>query len=325
MRVIVEPARCPVCGTTFDPLRARAVRVVDGRVRAFCSTSCRDASELASGVNAGGERGSRRQAARRAIDDSRARARARRIAGVHRGRRGRRGRQAVEQRRAGGFGFGAARGARSRCRRSSQSPAPVNLEHLGLSADGTQRKAVVDAEPAATEDVWIHPLPGPQRRLPVRNTRRFGAAREGLRPEECEGGHCGVDLGSEIGELVMAAHDGVVERVVRDPNEGGRRGNEGRFIRISHKGGTIVTSYIHLDSIRDDLRPGVPVKVGEVIGQIGDSGVQHSGPHLHFAVSVRRPGDSEELFIDPEPMLHLWSLRPKPQVSARALHLSRNY
>src|SRR5689334_10320067 len=38
----IEPATCPTCGTAFDPLRSRAVTVVDGRVRAFCSTACRD-------------------------------------------------------------------------------------------------------------------------------------------------------------------------------------------------------------------------------------------------------------------------------------------
>ena len=164
-------------------------------------------------------------------------------------------------------------------------------------------------------DLWVHPLIGPERRLPVRNTRRFGAAREGMRPDECAGGHCGVDLGGQKGELVMAAHDGVVERVQRDAEEGGRRGNEGRFIMINHKGGTIVTSYIHLDGIREDLRAGIPIKAGEVIGTVGDTGVKLSGPHLHFAVSVRPTPDASELYIDPEPMLHLWPLRSHPVAS----------
>jgi murein DD-endopeptidase MepM/ murein hydrolase activator NlpD len=157
-------------------------------------------------------------------------------------------------------------------------------------------------------DIWVHPLYGPTRKLPVRNTRRFGAPREGMRPEECRDGHCGVDLGTTRGEPVIAAHDGVVERVVRD-DDGNK---EGRYVRINHKGGTVVTSYMHLDQIRADLRPGIPVKAGDVVGTIGETGVQHSGPHLHFAVSVRSDGDSPELFIDPEPLLHLWPLRNPP-------------
>ena len=186
--------------------------------------------------------------------------------------------------------------------------APPKPVHVPTTAE-----AMAVLEPAIAEtDLWFHPLYGPHRRLPERNTRRFGAAREGLRPEECEGGHCGVDLGSQRGEPVICSHDGVVERVVRDAELGGRRGNEGRFIRISHKGGTIVTSYMHLDTIREDLKPGIPVKAGEPIATVGATGVQHSGPHLHFAVSVRPKFEEPELFIDPEPMLHLWPLKAAP-------------
>jgi len=90
-------------------------------------------------------------------------------------------------------------------------------------------------------------------------------------------------------------------------------------VRINHKGGTVVTSYIHLDAIREDLRPGIPVKAGEAIGTVGDSGVQHSGPHLHFAVSVRPSAEGSELFIDPEPLLHLWPLAPKPAATLHAM------
>jgi murein DD-endopeptidase MepM/ murein hydrolase activator NlpD len=175
---------------------------------------------------------------------------------------------------------------------------------------------------AEENDVWIHPMAGPMRHLPERSTRRFGAAREGMRPEECEGGHCGVDIGVSKGEVVMAVHDGVVERVERDAEVGGRRGNEGRFIRINHKGGTVVSSYIHLDGIREDLRPGIPVKVGEAIGTVGDTGVRQSGPHLHFAISVRASADASELFIDPEPMLHLWPVKRRPVTSLHAMQIT---
>jgi murein DD-endopeptidase MepM/ murein hydrolase activator NlpD len=174
----------------------------------------------------------------------------------------------------------------------SRPSASSAADTLALLTSKPTKLSEVDSE------LWLHPLYGPRRVLPVRNTRRFGAAREGLRPEECRDGHCGVDLGTAKGDPVIAVHDGVVERVVRDAEEGGRRGNEGRFIR----------------KIRGDLHPGVPVKAGEQIGTVGETGVQHSGPHLHFAISVRRDPDSEELFIDPEPMLHLWTLKdPPPQ------------
>src|SRR5258708_1357647 len=38
----IEPATCPACGAAYDPLRAQAVTVIDGRVRAFCSIACRE-------------------------------------------------------------------------------------------------------------------------------------------------------------------------------------------------------------------------------------------------------------------------------------------
>jgi murein DD-endopeptidase MepM/ murein hydrolase activator NlpD len=130
-------------------------------------------------------------------------------------------------------------------------------------------------------------------------------------------GHCGMDLGDAKGEPIMAVHDGVVERVVRDPELGGRRGNEGRFIRINHKGGTVVSSYLHLDGVRSDLQAGTPVKAGEVIATVGDTGVHHSGPHLHFAISVRASPEGSEMFINPEPLLHLW---PVKKQAPRSLH-----
>ena len=64
----------------------------------------------------------------------------------------------------------------------------------------------------------------------------------------------------------------------------------GRFIRIGHKDGTVVSRYIHLDSIRDDLREGAHVHGGELIGRLGRTGVEHSGAHLHFALSLRPSG-----------------------------------
>src|SRR2546430_20670 len=40
MRIV--PATCPVCATEYDPLRARATLVIDGKVRAYCSTRCKE-------------------------------------------------------------------------------------------------------------------------------------------------------------------------------------------------------------------------------------------------------------------------------------------
>jgi hypothetical protein len=155
-------------------------------------------------------------------------------------------------------------------------------------------------------DAWLHPLDGPKRRMPIRDGRVFGAERPGDRPGECRGGHCGVDLGGEVwGEPVHAAHDGVVDRVQRGPNEE----HGGLYVRLSHRGGTIFTQYFHLAAIPKWIQPGAKVKMGEVVGLLGDTGVKHSTAHLHFTVSVKPSAEVNERYIDPEPLVALWPLR----------------
>jgi len=305
MRIV--PATCPVCGAQYDPLRARATLVVDGKVRAYCSSACKEKASLPPPELTIAEVGS--------DDDS---VPLPKLPSVW-SRMSWKGAAGVAACGLAVLLFGGKLiGSAPLASASIVPPAPKAPEALPTVGDAMAMLAPAPGA-AAESDVWLHPLPGPKRYLPERDTRRFGAAREGMRPEECEGGHCGVDIGTEKGMLVLAAHDGVVERVERDPEVGGRRGNEGRFVMVLHKGGTVTTSYIHLDGIREDLRPGVPVKAGEAIGTVGDTGVHNSGPHLHFAISVRPSPDGPELYINPEPLLHLWPLAKRPTATLHAM------
>jgi murein DD-endopeptidase MepM/ murein hydrolase activator NlpD len=159
---------------------------------------------------------------------------------------------------------------------------------------------------ALGRDAWIHPLCGPLRRMPIRDSRVFGAVRPGDRAAECRNGHCGVDLGGEIwGEQVHAVHDGVVDFVKRgiNPDHGGQ------YVRIAHRNGTVMTLYFHLAAIPREIERGAVVKGGQVIGLLGDTGVKESGPHLHFAMTIRPAKDWPEKYIDPEPLIALWPLR----------------
>lgn len=153
-------------------------------------------------------------------------------------------------------------------------------------------------------DTWIHPLQGPVRRMPVRDSRVFGAERPGDRPAECLSGHCGVDLGEVWGEPVLAVHDGVVERVQRGPNAD----HGGLYVRLAHRGGTVLTEYFHLAAIPRSVQTGRAVKAGQVIGLLGDSGVRQSGPHLHFTVLVRPEKGGPEQYVDPQSLVALWPL-----------------
>jgi murein DD-endopeptidase MepM/ murein hydrolase activator NlpD len=155
-------------------------------------------------------------------------------------------------------------------------------------------------------DAWLHPMPGPIRRMPTRDSRVFGAERPGDRPIDCRKGHCGVDLGGEIwGEQVRAAHDGIVDRVQRSTNEA----HGGLYVRVAHRNGTVFTQYFHLAAVPRWVQLGTPVKAGDVIGLLGDTGVRESAAHLHFTVSVRPAKNWPEQYIDPEPLIALWPLR----------------
>jgi murein DD-endopeptidase MepM/ murein hydrolase activator NlpD len=164
-------------------------------------------------------------------------------------------------------------------------------------------------------DAWLHPLDGPTRRMPIRDSRVFGAERPGDRPGECRSGHCGVDIGESWGEPVHAVHEGVVDRVQRGPNEE----HGGLYVRIAHRDGTIYSQYFHLCAIPRWIKPGVQVKAGQLIGLLGDSGVKESEPHLHFTLSVKPSKDETERYIDPESLIAIWPLRtPEGAVSVTA-------
>ncbi len=177
--------------------------------------------------------------------------------------------------------------------------------------DGPWMPGETPPEAQPTTLAWFHPLAGPRRALPTNESRRFGAVRPQPRPPECELGHCGVDLGSTVGEPVFAVFDGVIERIERDETKlvAAADARAGRFIRISHKEGTVVSRYIHLDTIREDLKEGDHVTGGQLIGRLGRSGINNAGAHLHFSLSLRQGGKGgNERYIDPEPMLREWQL-----------------
>lgn len=191
---------------------------------------------------------------------------------------------------------------------------PAEIAPVVIAAEGPVRPG--ERPPGMEAVTWFHPLAGPRRALPLYAARRFGATRPQPRPSECELGHCGVDLGTTVGEPVFAVADGVVERVERDESNGGRAG---RYVRIAHAGAvasgrTPVTRYIHLDTIRADLKEGARVRGGEMIGRIGRTGIEHAGAHLHFGLSLRAGAHgAREEYVDPEPMLRTWKL---PEIDA---------
>jgi murein DD-endopeptidase MepM/ murein hydrolase activator NlpD len=90
--------------------------------------------------------------------------------------------------------------------------------------------------------------------------------------------HLGVDLAAAYGTPVKAIADGRVESE-------GWCGELGNCIRIEHDNSTI-SIYGHLSKIDSKVRPGSYIKIGQMIGNVGSTGLS-TGPHLHFAIEKR--------------------------------------
>lgn len=273
------PLACPACDGPVD-VRSRHVLVAGAAVRVYCSAACLEARVPAPPEPA-----------------------------------------APEPRRrrwlwwlAGGLVVGASVFVIQAQRHVEDAPPPAPLvtspfevPQMGQAASegpDDRRRAEDDAIIGEMmRDTWIHPLAGPTRRMPVNHNGAFGAERAGERPPECASGHCGVDLGQVWGEPVYAVHDGWIDYVQRGPNDD----HGGIYVRIAHRGGTLFTWYFHLAAVPRGIQPGLAVTAGTMIGLLGDTGVKHSSPHLHFAMSVRQSKNVER-YLDPEPLIAIWPL-----------------
>jgi murein DD-endopeptidase MepM/ murein hydrolase activator NlpD len=110
--------------------------------------------------------------------------------------------------------------------------------------------------------------------------------------------HLGVDYAAPTGTPVSAVADGVVDYA-------GFRGGYGRLVVLKHDG-DITTMYGHLSVIAKGVTRGAKVSQGDVIGNVGSSGLA-TGPHLDFR--LRRKGE----FVDPEKVLAEQQGQPMPQ------------
>lgn len=94
-----------------------------------------------------------------------------------------------------------------------------------------------------------------------------------VRTFKVPGFHLGVDMTAAKGTDVHAVGDAKVAFA-------GRKGGYGNLIILDHGRG-YQTYYAHLSKILKDVKPGVPVSRGDVIGLVGSTG-RSTAPHLHF-------------------------------------------
>lgn len=87
--------------------------------------------------------------------------------------------------------------------------------------------------------------------------------------------HKGIDFSAPLGTPIMAAGNATVKRA-------DWYGSYGNAVVLQHADG-YETLYAHLKSFASDIKPGVRVKQGQVIGYLGNTGLSQAR-HLHYEV-----------------------------------------
>ena len=99
--------------------------------------------------------------------------------------------------------------------------------------------------------------------------------------------HQGTDFAAPKGTPIMASGDGIVKKA-------GWCGGGGNCVKIKHNS-TYQTIYAHMSKFAKNIRSGVRVKQGQIIGYVGSTG-KSTGPHLHYEVIVNgRKVNSQKL------------------------------
>lgn len=107
--------------------------------------------------------------------------------------------------------------------------------------------------------------------------------------------HLGTDYAAPYNTEIYATADGVIERI-------GRTSGNGNFIKIKHDN-TYSTQYLHMNKFAANMKKGVHVKQGEVIGYVGSTGLA-TGPHVcyRFWKNGKQVDHLRENLPEPEPM-----------------------
>lgn len=85
--------------------------------------------------------------------------------------------------------------------------------------------------------------------------------------------HLGTDFAAPTGTPIRSVGDGVVE-------EAQYKSNNGNYVKIRHNA-TYTTQYLHMSKIAPGIKPGVRVRQGQWIGNVGSTGLA-TGPHVCY-------------------------------------------
>jgi murein DD-endopeptidase MepM/ murein hydrolase activator NlpD len=112
--------------------------------------------------------------------------------------------------------------------------------------------------------------------------------------------HNAIDIMAPHGTPVVAAADGIVEKLFYS------QGGGGITVYIRSPDTKWIYYYAHLDAYAPGLKEGQKVKRGDLLGTVGSTGnANPAGPHLHFAVHSMAEGEDwhEGSAINPYPLL----------------------
>lgn len=99
------------------------------------------------------------------------------------------------------------------------------------------------------------------------NPRRFHPIKKRTIP------HLGTDYAAPIGTPIYSVADGIVETASYTRNNG-------KYVKIKHDD-IYKTQYLHMNKFAKGIKRGVRVKQGQVIGEVGKTGLA-TGPHVCF-------------------------------------------
>jgi len=122
--------------------------------------------------------------------------------------------------------------------------------------------------------------------------------------------HKGVDYAAPTGTPVRSTANGTVVFA-------GWKGGYGRTIIVRH-GSRYSTLYAHMSRFERNMRKGVSVKQGQLIGRVGKTGLA-SGPHLHYEFRVNNQHHNPLNYSFPKSEPIHAALRESFQAKARTL------
>lgn len=152
--------------------------------------------------------------------------------------------------------------------------APIVTTPADAAPDNTAQQTAQESQaPAAAPDYFIWPVTGEIENPFSVTVLTFNRTMQDWRV------HDGVDIAAELGTQVKATTNGTVAEIYRDDLYG-------TTVVLSHRDG-LTSIYANLAET-PTVTVGQQVRVGEVIGAVGDTALAETGEvcHLHFAMQL---------------------------------------